>query len=709
MLILLVLTCRLQFHEDIFDFLPQDEEYTESMRVYSELSEASRIVVIFEGAEPDSIVMSIDAFGEKRTDAITELDVDGFLSRLDYVYAHLPYFLTDRDYVKLAHCLQNIDSCLTIDRQMLSMPGTSFLGSSISSDPLRLIPISMGASGQYAGVQSSFDAYNGYMMTADHSMGFAFFDSPYGSTESARNGLLVDSLSVVCEEVMADFPTVNIRLLGSPVIAVGNARQIKHDSFIAILMSLILIALLLLYAFPRRRDMSLIALSVSFGWLFGMGVLGATGMKVSVIVLGIGAILIGIAVNYPLHLLVHQRYTSSIRQTLQEVLSPLVVGNITTIGAFMALLPMASPALRQLGIFAGAMLIGTILFCIIFLPHLMSSVPTPIRELHLPFANRFKLGERIARLQPILTVFFIVIFGILSIFVFRNNKPIFDANLSNINFMTTQQHLDFAFFESLSPTSDEPAYLASTAREELEHRLQLWDTFWTSNDADSVADALRQAAIKNGFRSSTFEPFCTTISSAPLSVNLSDPVQLASVWPGRFDTKAMNNRVASALSANFDYLGMVCSLIVLLFLSLSFRSLVLGLIAFLPMMISWIFIFACMYVFNLQFNIVNIILATFIFGQGDDYTIFVVEGLIQEYKTGRKILPQYKQSIILSALIMLLAIGVLVFAKHPAMHSLGAVTLIGMTCVVLMAYLVPPILFKFILQFRFFRERIYKL
>ena len=38
----------------------------------------------------------------------------------------------------------------------------------------------------------------------------------------------------------------------------------------------------------------------------------------------------------------------------------------------------------------------------------------------------------------------------------------------------------------------------------------------------------------------------------------------------------------------------------------------------------------------ININIVNIILATFIFGQGDDYSIFVTEGALYEYKNGKK-------------------------------------------------------------------------
>ena len=156
------------------------------------------------------------------------------------------------------------------------------------------------------------------------------------------------------------------------------------------------------------------------------------------------------------------------------------------------------------------------------------------------------------------------------------------------------------------------------------------------------------------------------------------------------------SNVAERLSAEFDYIGLVCSLIVFVFLWLAFKRFSLALIAFLPMALSWVWILAIMQLCHLQFNIVNIILATFIFGQGDDYTIFIVEGLLYERRTGKQILPQYRQSILLSALIMLIGIGILIFAVHPAMHSLGAVTLIGMAIVLLMAVTIPPLCMRWV-------------
>lgn len=113
------------------------------------------------------------------------------------------------------------------------------------------------------------------------------------------------------------------------------------------------------------------------------------------------------------------------------------------------------------------------------------------------------------------------------------------------------------------------------------------------------------------------------------------------------------------------------------------------------MAVSWLWILGIMALFGMQFNIVNIILATFIFGQGDDYTIFMTEGAMYEYAYRRKMLASYKHSIIISALIMFIGIGTLIVARHPALHSLAEVTIAGMFSVVLMAYIFPPLVFKF--------------
>jgi len=160
----------------------------------------------------------------------------------------------------------------------------------------------------------------------------------------------------------------------------------------------------------------------------------------------------------------------------------------------------------------------------------------------------------------------------------------------------------------------------------------------------------------------------------------------------------MNSAIANNLSNDFNYIGWACGCIVFFFLWLSFGSIELAISSFIPMAVSWLWILGIMAICNIQFNIVNVILASFIFGQGDDYTIFMTEGASYEYAYRRKMLASYKHSIIISALIMFIGIGTLVIAKHPALRSLAEVTIAGMFSVVLMAYLFPPLIFKFLVK-----------
>ena len=647
---LIALAVSLRYNEDIMDFLPVTDDDREALAVYQSQQSASRIVLIVEG---DSLRdEAIEAVADRLPDLQTELDLSEGIAA---IYSQMPYFIADGTFARFDSLFMPsaVRAALLHDREILSIPGTGLFSTAIQYDPLGLVQIS-----------------NFKSQISNEKRSYAFFDSPYGGTETSHNAALVDSLNAIAGEVSALYPELRIRWVGAPVIAVGNARRIKTDTLLCIALSLVFIIILLAYAFPRRRDLWLIMLAVSFGWLMGMSVLRLVTPTVSAIVLGIGSVLIGIAVNYPLHLLVHQRYTTSVRQTLQEVLSPLVVGNITTVGAFLVLVPMQATALRHLGIFAAAMLVGTILFCIFVLPHLMSAEPTPVREIkitvhHTPYTVHHYLQWSILVLTLLAGVF-LMVNGKLS------NGKLFDNQLSNINYMTPEQRADLAYFDSVS----------NPQRVMAEHpeRADLWLSYWQSHSADSLITTVQTEATAAGFRPAAFTPFYNLLRSW-------QPVKA-------FDFRVLTQR----LSDDFDYIGLCCSLIVFAFLWLSFRNIWLAMIAFIPMALSWVWILALMQLFGLQFNIVNIILATFIFGQGDDYTIFIVEGLLYEHRTGKPILPQYRQSIILSALIMLIGIGILVLAVHPAMHSLGAVTLIGMSVVLLMATTVPPLLFRLYLR-----------
>ena len=770
----LCLTAALQlsYKEDISDFLPLSKQQRTSMDIYQQISGAERIVIIFEGGDTEQKLDAIDSYAAllAETDSTlakrltTQIDMQLYFDRLHWTYQNIPYFLTETDYLRLDSLVasqdfvsQGLKNC----KRIMQMPLSGFMRQTLADDPLNLFSPIVSTLQDFSPVSGGFTSLDGYMLTADKSLAFAFLETPYGASETKENTILVRLLQDLCVQVEQTTDSgISIRLLGAPVIAVENASRIKKDSILSIVVAIIFILVILIYCF--RHDLSsipLILLTIGFGWLFGMAVMSIVAGQISIIVLGIGSVIIGIAVNYPLHILFHNRYTNSVRQTLQEVLSPLVIGNITTVGAFLALVPLQAVALRDLGIFAAAMLIGTIIFTIVFLPIAMPNKVCTIQENNTDRqANDTKVHHNS---NTTFRYLIIIIIAILTLLLWLAGRDItFDADISHINYMTTEQRNDLARLASLNRETTntidvyivEPQRSASSPEQLLidssiisihsayrwlpsedkqTKRLKQWDDFWRVHRAQLLSELTRQAH-QEGFADEAFLPFSNTIQTSfetqdfsyfrPLaedmlqgywiindsSISLISKLSVKSnqVIPVEqqlqkklnehteniFDIRTLNSSLASQLSDNFNYIGLTCSVLVFLFLLLSFRSWRAAIVAFLPMAISWVWILGIMQLIGLQFNIVNIILATFIFGQGDDYTIFVIEGLIYEHKTGKRMLPQYRRSIILSAIIMLLGIGVLIIARHPAMHSLGAVTLIGMIVVVILANIVPPLL-----------------
>ncbi len=774
MAILAVLVClaalgvsRLRFSEDITDFLPLNANDKANMELYGQLSDADRIIIIFEkegNADIDDLLNAVDHFADLAQDMAptTQIDIDAYLTALDSFYARIPYYLVETDYARLSDLLSpdSIDKRLSDAKTVLGIPMSGIATRVLVNDPLHLFDNQIADLKALRVGIDGFEIYDGYMVSKDHSRAIAYCTSPHGARETHYNSTLVDSLKSVCRTVSDENPNVNIRLSGAPVIAVQNAQRIKTDSFIALGISAVLIIALLAFLFRSDlRGIGLIILTIVFGWLCGMAALGFIHSHTSLIIIGIGSVITGIAVNYPLHLVLHSHYTADVAANLREEATPLIIGNITTLGAFLALLPMASTALRDLGIFATAMLLGTIAFTVIVLPQMMSrKQPASSKE---QGTKDKEQGIKNKVHSPLRYVFY-GIFGISTIALAYIGRDVtFDSDLSNINYMTASQRADFRYFEQAShqDTLSTTLYVAHRAGSldeaseralsahypegaevhsitryipsvaEQHRRLDMWNSFWDQH-REPTLNLIQQSAKKHGLTPVFTQRFMHIVNhhyaadkcdlaSEPANTffrgyyadntqqtdypsfsivdRLSVPIHEIDTYllniPDSFTPTDLNSKVAGILSDDFNYLGIICSLIVFLFLWVTMRDFRLALIAFAPMVLAWCWIFGLMKIFDLQFNIVNVILATFIFGQGDDYTIFVLEGLIRKRDTGQDILPQFRREIIVSAIIMLLGIGVLVFAEHPAMYSLGAVTLIGMGAVVLMALVVTPALF----------------
>ncbi|MDL2227595.1 1-acyl-sn-glycerol-3-phosphate acyltransferase [Odoribacter sp. OttesenSCG-928-L07] len=551
---------------------------------------------------------------------------------------------------------------------------------------------------------------------------------------------------------------ISIRYFGAADIAVTNASRIKKDSILSIIIASILIIALMIYFFRRFNSIVLIILPIIFGGIFSLAMMYFFKGNISAIAIGAGSIIFGIAINYSLHYLVHVKYVSSNIQVIKDISSPLIIGGFTTIAAFLSLIFISSKSMSDFGLFAAFTLIGTSLFVLIFLPHFLSNkiYLKKQNKTFLERISEYNLHQNKALIAFITVITIILLFftpkttfeGDMNAinYMTTEQKTNFEdfAGVTNISKtslynISEGKNLDDALckyesnigiIDSLIVNGDLSGYTGIRnflpSKEMQTHRLKKWNEFLAEHKTN-LTEILASECKEIGFKTDAFNNFLNTLDknfeiqdpeyfsilienflkdylistkdrSMVISLLYSEPTKvenIKSVLGGfTFDSGTMMRNMINTLSKDFDFIVYICGIIVFFFLIISFKRIELSVIAFLPMLISWVWILGIMGIFDIRFNIVNIILATFIFGLGDDYTIFIVDGLMSEYSYGKKKVDSFKSAVSLSAITMFIGIGSLIIAKHPAMQSLAQVTIIGMLSVVLMAFVIPPIFFN---------------
>ncbi|MBK6989169.1 MAG: MMPL family transporter [Bacteroidetes bacterium] len=493
---------------------------------------------------------------------------------------------------------------------------------------------------------------------------------------------------------------------------------------------------------------------------------------ISVIALGAGSIVFGIAIDYSLHIFNHYRHKNDIRVVIKDLALPLTIGSFTTIGGFFGLLFVKSELLHDLGLFTALSLVGASLCSLIILPHLIVS-KNDKRNFNIPkhtFLDKLS-GYSLEHNKYILFIILIltIVFGYTSQFVG------FEADMMKMNYMPESlrkaesdlNHVNSFSLQSVLLVSEgktlngvlENNEILTRKIEELKEKgiikkyssissflisdslqrvkINRWNHYWTLEKKNKLDSFLVELGSPLKFNSSAFNQFKSLLNTDFQVMHEDETneikktflfdyvsqksgtftvVNLIQVAPDKkqilydtldnyqnltiIDKKFIANRFVEILNSDFISIALITSILVFIVLLLTYGRIELALVSFIPMFISWIWILGIMGIFGIQFNIINIILSALIFGLGDDYSLFILDGLIQEYKTGKKNLTSYKSSILLSSITTIAGLGVLIFAKHPALKSIAIISIIGMVSVVFISFILIPFLFNLIIKKR---------
>ena len=780
------LASRLTLLEDITHVLPQDKKI-EHLQQFLESSKFSdKLVLIISQKDsvndPDELI----SIAENLTLLLQDnphiasiqdkVDESLILDQFNAIRDQIPVYLEEKDYSKIDSLITeaSIKSKLSSNYNLLISPAGAVMKNFVVADPLGISMIGISRL-QNLQVDTQFELYDGFVMTRDLQNLLYFLVPKYESGETGKNLEFLNELDTTLDSLRALNPDQEIRYFGTAAVAAGNAKQLRKDTLLTQGTTVLILVLLIFLFFRKKRAPFLVMLPVIFGAFFSLAVIYLIKGEISVIALAAGCVVLGIAVNYSLHVYNHYRHSTGIRQVIEDLSIPMTVGSISTVGGFLCLQFVKSPMLQDIGLVACFSLTGAVLFSLILLPHLITIGSKP----HTPSPDN--VVDRISQIRLEGNKWLVGTMLLMTIvFLFSSRNVRFESDMMKLNFMAPHLREAEEKLNSFNDFTSQTVYLISEGKnldqalqnrdkimpaiqnlidsgaiikisgtggllisaEEQASRIQRWNNYWTPEKVNFVLETLTKEGQKLSFKPEAFDSFRNLLTqnyevtppseSALLSGNLLgdyvnekdtitsvtsflkvDPQQRMKVYAELdgmqdntvFDKAYTVNRLAEIIKDEFNSLAWMTGSLVFLVLLIAYGRIELALITFIPMLLSWIWILGIMGLFDIPFNLVNIILSTFIFGLGDDYSIFTMDGLKQEYKTGNKFLPSFKSSIFFSALTTILGLGVLIFAEHPSLKSIALIAVIGICSVVLTSQVLIPLFFKILISNRIRKGR----
>ena len=382
----------MKFNELLPKGMPALQKYKEGIR---DFGRGQFIIVMVESPEgvPVSRYKGFTKLYKKKLEALSKIDVskkdisDEKLKKMaSHVRKHLMMLVDESDLIRANERLSPEEI-----KEALSRYG--FMGSSLLSnkvfDPLGLIALVEGTfmpSGSFAP-----DISGEFFVTNDGSTAFFVI----GTNESAGYTDYTNELVKNADEVEAGLVKYfryskssgdkynlppKVTWVGMHMIIRDDRNDLVETMITTIIFSLMGIAALFIFFFMRGRTLVFAYIPMMVGVVWSFGCAKLTVGSLNVITICIGAIIIGLGIDFPAYLL--NSYYSR-REKGAEFIDALVdtwsitgrsvfYGSLTTAAAFFAMIFADFKAFRELGIIAGVGLLTTFIAVVTILPALLS-------------------------------------------------------------------------------------------------------------------------------------------------------------------------------------------------------------------------------------------------------------------------------------------------------------------------------------------------
>ena len=192
---------------------------------------------------------------------------------------------------------------------------------------------------------------DGVWISADESQTFLL-------AESMADGTDLEAQEQIAATIAAAFAAANdggdaeLLVSGPPAFAVATKKRIQREALTLSLGSTVILITILLLAFGRVSRVLLISVPLVGGVLVATAVTSVTWGSIHGISLAFGATLVGVSLDYPVHLVGHTRPGEALAQSVPRMWPTLRLGVLTTLLGFAAMLTTDFPGIQQLAVFS---------------------------------------------------------------------------------------------------------------------------------------------------------------------------------------------------------------------------------------------------------------------------------------------------------------------------------------------------------------------
>ncbi len=779
---------QIHLEEDIDKLMPSSKNEDGTTKLaFADLKIKDKTFLLFEGKGAEQLTEVCDHFVDSllQRDSVSQtignvfyqLPEELMMDGVDYLSSHFPAYIDTTAYARFDTLLTREHMVRQMQRNHDDMTGEfgEMFPELLAIDPIgmrdilaeQLMPLLDGGSGNYKTI-------NGHFFVPDTTVCIAFITPRYSATNTGEGSALFEMLNEQIGQFAQSHPDVRITYHGTPASGYYNSSQIKHDLTTTILGALILVLAFLFFCFRRWDAIPLLLLPVAFGTLFALAMMYWLKGQFSLLALGIGGVVLGVALSYVLHVLTHSRYVDNTEQLLRDQVKPVWLGCLTTIGSFAGLIFIKTDLLQDFGLFAAFAILGTTLFSLTYLPQLLRTGKRKDGQQAFGFVDRLN-AYPLDRKKPLLIALAVIIVVCVGAYFIGGVK--FDADMHNLGYLEENTEYSEQLLRDKTYTGDKQKYFASrgqTMEEAInnfarldnkldslqrlglvksythtnqvfvpmdvqQERIDAWKAYWTPERLQTVRSLVAQTAPQAGLVASGFEPFfeAATADYEPDSLYAADIIPegyqstlMEKSYGGDYlcftSVRCKNDSVRSddsdyiricdaiasdpdllvldtyyyttdtllQMNDDFNVLQWLSMLFVFVVLLVSFRfNLLNTLLGFLPILLSWLIVLGAMAIFGMRFNLINIIISTFIFGIGVDYSIFMMNGLTDG--DSRK-LSCHKTAIFFSVVTLIVTVSSMVIATHPAIKSVGFSTLVGLLSAVILSYVLQPAVYRWL-------------